>query len=39
MGFARVYCDQCSHDYLLAYSGKACYFCPSCHRKGSAPRT
>ncbi len=31
-GFARVYCDQCGHDYLLAYSCKTRYFCPSCHR-------
>ncbi len=20
LGFARIYCDQCGHDYLLAYS-------------------
>ena len=32
-GFARVYCDQCGHDYLLAYSCKTRYFCPSCHHK------
>jgi hypothetical protein len=32
-GFARVYCDQCGHDYLLAYSCKTRYFCPSCHQK------
>ncbi len=32
-GFARVYCDACRHDYLLAYSCKARYFCPSCHQK------
>ena len=32
-GFARVYCDQCGHDYVLAYCGKAGYFCPSCQRK------
>ncbi len=31
--FARVYCDQCGHDYLLAYSCKTRYFCPSCHQK------
>jgi len=32
-GFARVYCDQCGHDYLLAYSCKTRYFCPGCHHK------
>ena len=32
-GFARVYCDNCGHDYLLAFSCKARYFCPSCHQK------
>ena len=32
-GFARVYCDACGHDYLLAYSCKTRYFCPSCHQK------
>jgi hypothetical protein len=29
-GFARVYCDA---YYLLAYSCKTRYFCPSCHQK------
>ena len=32
-GFVRVYCDDCRHDYLLAFSCKARYFCPSCHQK------
>jgi ribosomal protein S27E len=32
-GFARVYCPECRHDYLLAFSCKARYFCPSCHQK------
>ena len=32
-GFARIYCDVCGHDYLLAYSCKTRYFCPSCHQK------
>ncbi len=32
-GFARIYCDACGHDYLLAYSCKTGYFCPSCHQK------
>lgn len=31
--FARIYCDQCGCDYLLAYSCKTRYFCPSCHQK------
>lgn len=31
--FARIYCEQCGHDYLLAYSCKTRYFCPSCHQK------
>ena len=32
-GFARIYCDACGHDYLLAYACKTRYFCPSCHQK------
>lgn len=32
-GFARVRCDTCTHEYLLAFSCKARYFCPSCHAK------
>ena len=32
-GFARVYCDRCGHDYLLASSCKTRYFCPSCRQK------
>lgn len=32
-GFARVRCDACTHEYLLAFSCKARYFCPSCHAK------
>lgn len=32
-GFARVRCDHCSHEYLLAYSCKRRHFCPSCHQK------
>lgn len=32
-GFARVYCPECRHDYLLAFSCKARYFCLSCHQK------
>ena len=32
-GFARIYCDECAHDFLLAFSCKTRYFCPSCHQK------
>ena len=32
-GFARIHCDTCRHAFLLAYSCKTRYFCPSCHRK------
>jgi hypothetical protein len=32
-GFARIRCDACTHEYLLAFSCKARYFCPSCHAK------
>jgi len=32
-GFARIHCDNCGHDHLLAFSCKTRYFCPSCHQK------
>ncbi len=32
-GFARVKCEDCGHEYLLAYSCKRRHFCPSCHQK------
>lgn len=32
-GFARVRCGGCRHEYLLAFSCKCRYFCPSCHAK------
>ena len=32
-GFARVRCDTCRHEYLLAFLCKGRYFCPSCHQK------
>ena len=28
-GFARVRCDHCKHEYLLAFSCKGRWFCPS----------
>jgi len=30
--FARVRCEDCGHEYLLAQSCKS-HFCPSCHQK------
>ena len=32
-GFARIRCDACTHECLLAFSCKCRYFCPSCHAK------
>jgi Transposase zinc-binding domain/Putative transposase len=32
-GFARIRCDHCKHEYLLAFSCKSRWFCPSCHQK------
>jgi len=32
-GFARVRCEECGHEYLLAFSCKRRHFCPSCHQK------
>jgi hypothetical protein len=32
-GFARIRCDHCKHEYLLAFSCKGRWFCPSCHQK------
>ncbi len=29
----RVKCEDCGHEYLLAYSCKRRHFCPSCHQK------
>ncbi len=30
-GFARIRCDACAHESLLAFSCECRYFCPSCH--------
>jgi hypothetical protein len=40
-GFARVRCEAagCGHEYLVAFSCKARYFCPSCHAKRLAQWT
>jgi ribosomal protein S27E len=32
-GFARVKCQDCGHEYLLAYSCKRRHLCQSCHQK------
>ncbi len=32
-GFARIRCDACGNEYLLAHSCKLRHFCPSCHQK------
>jgi len=32
-GFARLHCAKCNKDYLLAFSCKGRWFCPSCHQK------
>ena len=32
-GFARLHCTECNKDYLLAFSCKGRWFCPSCHQK------
>ena len=33
LGFARVKCDDCKHEYILPFSCKRRHFCPSCHQK------
>ncbi|HVS62401.1 MAG TPA: transposase zinc-binding domain-containing protein [Thermoanaerobaculia bacterium] len=35
-GFARVYCDSCRNEYLLAFSCSRRGFCPSCAAKRGA---
>lgn len=32
-GFARVRCPDCHHEFLLAFSCRGRWFCPSCHTK------
>jgi len=32
-GFARVRCPDCCHEFLLAFSCRGRWFCPSCHAK------
>lgn len=31
--FARIRCQDCGHEFLLAFSCKRRHFCPSCHQK------
>ena len=35
-GFARAYCDECQHDFLIAYSCKCRGVCPSCNTRRRA---
>jgi hypothetical protein len=32
-GFARAWCDDCGHDYFMAYSCKGRGVCPSCNTR------
>ena len=32
-GFARVWCEDCAHDYLLAFSCQGRAVCPSCNAR------
>jgi len=32
-GFARVRCPDCHYEYMLAFSCRGRWFCPSCHAK------
>ena len=32
-GFARIRCSECKREYLLAFSCRGRWFCPSCHAK------
>jgi len=38
LGVARIWCDDCAHEYLLAFSCTCRYCCPSCHAKRLAIR-
>lgn len=35
-GFARAWCDDCGHDYFVAYSCKGRGVCPSCNTRRMA---
>jgi hypothetical protein len=32
-GFARAFCDECGHDFLIAFSCKGRGVCPSCNTR------
>ncbi|MDP2829095.1 MAG: transposase zinc-binding domain-containing protein, partial [Sulfuricellaceae bacterium] len=32
-GFARAHCDECGHDFLIAFSCKGRGVCPSCNTR------
>ena len=32
-GAARVHCEECGHDFLVAFSCKQRCLCPSCHQE------
>ena len=32
-GFARAFCDECQHDFLIAYSCKGRGACPACNAR------
>ncbi len=32
-GLARIKCSDCHHQYILAFSCRGRWFCPSCHNK------
>ena len=32
-GFARAFCDECQHDFLIAYSCKGRRVCPACNAR------
>ena len=36
-GFARIRCENCKHEFILPYSCRQRYFCPSCHQKSKIP--
>ena len=35
-GFARAHCDECGHDFLIAFSCKGRGVCPSCNTRRMA---
>jgi hypothetical protein len=35
-GFARAHCDECGHDFLIAFSCKGRGICPSCNTRRMA---